>query len=244
MDTGRRELLTAVAAGMTVSVAGCSREADIDVNVHDDGYKPSKIRNSSLGEPTFNDRPLIGSEDAEVDVYYWNDYLCGHCKDFDLDVLPTIGEELVSEGVINMRLVPFPVVSSYSTEAGIWDEAVWRTVSDSAPMSYWVWRKTVYSVSETQGERWARDGVFRAIIDAVPDVDLDAVTTYKQDNRGDIESFIESASDIAKQVELTGTPGFLMVNSETGATNAHSGRIRYTRFNQKVESLRQVENES
>lgn len=237
MGMNRRKWLVTVGSAVTVGTAGCVGDNEVEVTVRDDGYKPKTVQQSSIGEKEFTDRPLIGDETATVDTYYWNDYLCGHCKDFELNVLSTIGEELIDDGVVNMRLVPLPVVSTYSTEAIMWGKSVWETVQEDSPQSYWVWRKTVYSEHDKRGSSWATDRVFKAITEAVSGVDVDAVMNYKQNNRGRIKQLIEDSEKIAGEVGINGTPGLFFVNANNNATSAHQGPISYSEFNNKVNGM-------
>jgi protein-disulfide isomerase len=235
MNVNRRSVIGTIAVGIVGSVSGCATGPEPnEIDVQNEGYTPELIQESEIGDERFSGRPLVGDEEAPVHVYYWNDYLCSQCKLFDESVLPEIGRRLIREGVINMRLVPYPVVSDYSTEASIWGEAVWSVAKNNTPSAYWVWRNTVYHRQSGEGTGWAYDAVFEAITEAVPDLSVDAVTEYKDNNRDEITEQIETSSGVATTLRLQGTPAFMLYNSETENTNQTVGAANYSTFRREI----------
>lgn len=63
-------------------------------------------------------RPVMGNEDASVEIHVFEDFSCGACQDFVLNHLPNIKEEYIDEGLVTYYHYdwPIPVHPRWSSE--------------------------------------------------------------------------------------------------------------------------------
>lgn len=78
--------------------------------------------------------PTKGSADAAVTVQAFEDFACGHCRTFALEVLPEIESRYVESGEVSYehRDFPLPVDAEWSWAAPSAARAVQDTVGDEA----------------------------------------------------------------------------------------------------------------
>jgi len=76
--------------------------------------------------------PTLGSADAPVTVQAFEDFSCGHCGTFALQVLPQIVSEYVEPGEVRYEHHDFPFISEWSWKAASAARAVQDNVGNEA----------------------------------------------------------------------------------------------------------------
>lgn len=99
MYPSRRTLLHSSALLLTGALAGCTGS--------DDGGSGSGPADEATVDslPT----PTIGPDDAAVTVSVYEDYACGHCRNYVRGTFPQIQEEYIDEGTVQYEHHDFPI---------------------------------------------------------------------------------------------------------------------------------------
>ena len=98
MNLNRRNYLKVSAASIGgISIAGCIEP----------GETVDELPN-----------PVLGDEDAPLELHIFEDYSCQVCQDFNINHLPQLKEEYIDEGVVKMYHYdwPIPVHPRWSSE--------------------------------------------------------------------------------------------------------------------------------
>jgi hypothetical protein len=118
------------------------------------GYSPSTYQ-SLDGETGYGvelaNRPVVGERDAPVDMYYWMDYLCPFCKEFETQTLPKIGRNYIESGDVRLVFLSYPNIGQYSRPSAHWDRCVWRLNAESEPSTYWHWHGEAFDAQSDGG---------------------------------------------------------------------------------------------
>lgn len=100
MEPSRRTLLHSSALLLTGALAGCTGSED----------GSSAIAPSATGETVDSlPTPTIGPDDAAVTVSVYEDYACGHCRNYVRDTFPRIQDEYIDEGIVRYEHHDFPI---------------------------------------------------------------------------------------------------------------------------------------
>jgi len=184
-----------------------------------------------------DNRPVMGSREAPVDVYYWGDVLCPYCRAFEEDIFPSVGERYIGGGDMRMVFLQFPVASEYSPEAALWDRSVWQLVKDTEPVQYWEWRNAVFDRHPESGEEWASDEEFIEITDGVSGVDADGVVEFIEADREGLETLVLEDASAAETLTIESTPSFVFHNAETDTRRGIAGVRDEEAFIEEMEAV-------
>ena len=94
----RRNFLGTIAAGSTLSIAGCTSNG------------------AQTGSADPLEPPVLGNENAQITVDVYEDYKCSRCQTFNQESFPVIQDELLSAGTIQYRHRDFPVIGIESIQ--------------------------------------------------------------------------------------------------------------------------------
>jgi protein-disulfide isomerase len=128
--TTRRSLLTGLAAGATVGLAGCLGSGS--------GGSGGNGGGTGTGGGGQLPTPVKGDPGADVRVIVFEDYACPHCRDFSLNVVPQLDSEYIEPGTIRYEFhdFPIPVDEAVSWEAACAARAVQASEGDAAFFEY------------------------------------------------------------------------------------------------------------
>ncbi|WP_256300762.1 DsbA family protein [Haloarchaeobius salinus] len=242
MDSGsnitrRRALL---AGGATVAFGGGVAYLASRTGSSSGEYTPSTYQ--SLDESTgygveLAGRPVVGERDAPVDVYYWTDYLCPFCKEFETQTLPKIGRNYIEPGDVRLVFLSYPNIGQYSMPSAQWDRCVWRLNAETEPSAYWHWHGEAFEAQQSGGHDWADESTFEDITERTDGVDVPAVDDCRQNNREEIRSSIEADVDLAQNSGVQGTPGFVLYNRDADAAGKIVGAHPYENFAEALDRV-------
>jgi len=104
MERTRRAYLAAVGGVGLGATAGCLGGGN---NGGNSGANGCTIED----EPTVSSlpAPTLGPSDADVTVAAFEDFACGHCATYSLEVFPDIRAEYVETGVVRYEFHDFPI---------------------------------------------------------------------------------------------------------------------------------------
>jgi protein-disulfide isomerase len=83
-------------------------------------------------DKTYNEaeQPIVGEEDAPVELVIFTDYQCPHCKTWYEVVYPELKTRLLDTGKASLRFVNYPVIGIPSTYAAMASEYVYKENPD------------------------------------------------------------------------------------------------------------------
>jgi protein-disulfide isomerase len=182
--------------------------------------------------------PVMGSLDAPVTIYYWSEYQCPFCARFDAETLPKLIENYVATGDVRVVFIEFPYLGADSMTAAVMNQCVWRVVNDSNPDAYWRWHSAVFEAQEKENSGWASRANLLALTRDVEGVSADAVERCMTRNRDAIEGNIETDSQRARALGISGTPGFIVYNRESERGGKLVGAQPYDRFESAIRRVK------
>jgi protein-disulfide isomerase len=137
-------------------------------------------------------KTVLGNPDGDVTIYEFSDYNCGYCKRVFSQVMAAVEED----GNTRLVIKEFPILAESSltaaqlsmaaAELGRFEEFHTALMSWQGPLD---------------------DEAFGRIISQL-DIDREALDAVIA--RGDIDAAIRTNQNIARQLQLTGTPGFVI----------------------------------
>ena len=185
-------------------------------------------------------RPVAGERGAPVDIYYWTDYLCPFCKQFEVETLPELGRRQLDTGDARLAVLPYPNIGEYSTPAAVWGRCVWSQVADSNPEAFWNWHAAAYGEQSGSGTDWADEETFAAITEQTDGVDLSAVESCREERGSSIRERFEPNVGVAREARIQGTPGFVLYNRDSGAAGKLVGAHPYENFADAIDRVKQA----
>lgn len=79
-------------------------------------------------------QPMLGGEDAPIQIVEFVDYLCPHCKDFQERILTQLELEYINSGLVSFIMVNFPLpMGAQSLSAALAGECVYH----QSETSFW-----------------------------------------------------------------------------------------------------------
>lgn len=202
----RRQAVAAI--GVVAGLAGCSGEsgggAEQGIST---GYE-CDISESTGEEVSELPRPVYGSNSAPNTVAVFEDFACSHCRDFHLNNLPAIKDEMKNQDSPDFKIVhhdaPIPV-SNWSVRVAQMARFVQDTVGDDA---FYTFSKLAYENQDNYSWQVLGDAVVDAGILSSP------CGMYNAAASGKYNPVISADRDYAfDELRIQGTPA-VFVNGE------------------------------
>lgn len=181
------------------------------------------------------DDPALGSTDAPVTIAYFGDYTCPICNRFEQRVFPGLKSQIVGDDV---RFVKknFPVVSRQSPQLAQASQAVWNQVTDGDTAVFWEWHKTVYDNQGRERSGWATQQRILELTGQVDGVSADTVRAAL--NQQTYQAEVQQDLREGKQLGVSGTPTFIIYNTETGEYTKLVGPQPVSQFRNAIKQVR------
>lgn len=189
----------------------------------------------SVADLTWEDDPVLGSEDAEVTLVWFSDLNCMYCRRFAQNSFPQIRENFVNSGDVRVVKKDFITMGENSFTLAKASQAAWQLVGEENPEVYWTWSNTV---SENQPERKRNSkNVTEDIISTTQNVDgINAEQLRQRIKEIDQQEIQEDISQ-GKQRGISGTPGFLIFKTGSGQATTITGAQPYSTFEFEINKL-------
>lgn len=181
--------------------------------------------------------PVMGSDDAPIDMYYWSDYLCPFCSTFALKIHPKIARNSVADGTLRVVFLQLPNIGPNSTPASILAKCVWDQVADSEPNRFWEWHHAVFEQQGEENSGWADIEKLFTITENAG-FDTDPLKDCIENRQDSIKEEIQAEIDPADQEKIKGTPAFVLVNKENGTKQKITGAQPYNTFKSTIRSMK------
>lgn len=184
--TTRRQFLAGAAVATGVALAGC-------------GGQPSSGPTVSSDADTLP-APTLGPEDADVTVMAFEDYACGHCQTYSLDIFPQVRSEYIEPGSIRYEFHDFPLpVSEQSRPAANAARAVQDTVDTDA---FWSFSKGLFENQSRLGPE-----LYAQLAETVG-ADPETVRTAATEATYDVT--VQADVNRGSELGIRGTPGVVV----------------------------------
>src|SRR5699024_11084127 len=140
--------------------------------------------------------------------------------------------------VVLIVLNEIPYIGVDSVTAGVLNHCVWRQVKKSNPNAYWLWHSAVFDTQGKENSGWASKSNLLDITRDVDGVSADGVEGCMTQNRSAIEKSIESDTQRAHALGISGTPGFILYNRQSEKAGKIVGAQPYDRFKSAIEQVK------
>ena len=140
------------------------------------------------------DQVVLGNPDGDVTLVEFFDYNCGYCR----AALPDLATLLAEDPNLRVILKEFPILSNESIDAA----RVAVLVGD-ADVDYWTFHEALFT-SRGQVDK-------QVALAAAADLGLNPVDAgTRHGHRGDVAASIQTSYEIAKALNITGTPTYII----------------------------------
>lgn len=188
MVSRRQFIQSLTAAGITVSLAGCSNNTN---NGNGTNKVEPQLDPPSLGDPN---KPRLA---------VFEDYACPHCRTFSLEFFPKLKKDFIDTNKIEYihRDLPIPV-SSYSLPAAMAGRAIQDLVGNDA---FWEYKKIIFQ---------NQPGLDYGLIgQAATKVGGDKKKILEKTKNNVYKDHIERDKNIAKEFNVKATPTLVYVDT-------------------------------
>lgn len=155
------------------------------------------------------DGSTMGSPDAPIKVTFFEDFQCPFCLRFTGEDEPTLVEEYVKTGKIQIEYAHFPVLGGESVDAAIASECA------ADQDLFWEYHKALFAKQADEGQASNEElNVGRFSLDALSDLageaGLDRAEFDSCMASGDKVEAVDEDEAAARAAGLSGTPNFLL----------------------------------
>lgn len=193
-------------------VPGSSKVAGADIS---GAIVPSTGGNTG-GAPTAVDprniatanAPFVGNTDAPLTMFYWRDFQCPYCHQFEQATLPAIIEKYVKTGQVKIYFKDFAFLGPDSQTVALVSRAVW----ESAPSRYFDWKVAILNAQGTEPSGWASLENVIAVTGKVSGIDANRVSGLVNSKQGEYQQIMDTDKAEAQSAGINGTPGFVIGN--------------------------------
>ncbi|UPV76925.1 DsbA family protein (plasmid) [Halorussus limi] len=182
-------------------------------------------------------KPVMGSTDADLDVYYWSDFQCPFCNRFEQNTFPKLIREHVKTGDARVVFIEFPYIGDASMTGAVAAKCVWRQVREESPETYWAWHSEVFDAQEKPNSGWLTREKLVGIAARVPNLDRQKVESCLSSTRESLVKEVQEEMARAKSFGVRGTPAFVFYNPQTEKAGKLVGAQPYDRFQSAIENL-------
>jgi protein-disulfide isomerase len=155
----------------------------------------------------------LGQSTAPVTLAYFGDLECPFCRDFSLEVLPSIIQRWVRSGELRIE---YHALQTATPEPAVFAAQQVAALAAGKQRKAWQFIETFYDLQGEEGSGYVTDTYLEGIAAQVPGLDL---ARWASD-RADPELTREIATDeqAAENAGLHGTPSFLIGASGSAMT--------------------------
>jgi protein-disulfide isomerase len=190
----------------------------------------------------YTDRPVMGSLDAPLRLFYWTDYQCPYCKQFDENTLPKLAERRVRSGELAVVFLEYPLFGDDSWTAAALSKCVWRTVRGSDPDAWGRWHRHVFGQQGEKNDGWASPANLYDYSGTVEGVPVPGLRTCMRNDRESIVASVEA--DVATATEDLSlrrvTPMFALSDTESGRWTPIPGAQPYETFEKAIAKVKEA----
>lgn len=151
-------------------------------------------------------QPVLGPEDAPVEVVLFEDFLCPHCGTFSETVLPRIKREYVDSGQARVYYKNYVVIGPEAERVALVGECAFQQGNDV----FWTLEPVLYRSQDDLDERRA----IELADQYVEGIDREALQSCVSGDEA-LDAVREDVAH-ARELGLTGTPSVLVAGEQVG----------------------------
>ena len=180
-------------------------ESKIESNQPTPQQAPQPVRIS------LDDDPIRGDPNAPITIVEFSDFQCPFCARFHVQTLPSIIEEYIAEGKVNLVYRDFPIQSIHPNAL----PAAVAAECANEQGKYWEYHDTLFE-KQNSWNRLDSNSAITTFSQYATDIGLEQeqfdsclqTGKYLEEVQGDLRD--------GRDYEITGTPGFFIGNEEIG----------------------------
>ena len=166
---------------------------------------------------------VLGEPVAPVTLEYFGDLECPFCRDFSLDVLPSIIQQWVRSGKLRIE---YRALQTATREADVFVAQHVAALAAGKQDKEWHFVETFYAEQGEEGSGYVTETYLEGIASQIPHLDLPRWATDRKDPQ--LPKEIASDAEAAANAGLNGTPSFLLgASGGTMKTFSPAGRSSF-----------------
>jgi protein-disulfide isomerase len=183
--------------------------------------------------------PVMGKQNTNIpiDIYYWYDYQCSYCKQFETQYLPKLVRNEIASGTARLVFLLYPNYGQHSWTAAVMAKCLWQQVKDRNPELFWKWHHTVFKNQQLAGGAWSSRKSLLGYARNIKGINARAIDQCMRKNRKQIEADVRKERKRGRKVGFSGTPGFVLYHPTTDRHVQLQGAQPYIRFHNQIQSF-------
>jgi protein-disulfide isomerase len=171
--------------------------------------------------------PILGSDSAPITIIEFGDYQCEQCYKWYHNTKDSIVQNYIETGKANLIFVDLAILGRDSPKAAA------ATYCAEEQGKYWEYHDLLYNFQEGVDSGWANSERLKAFAFSL---ELDTELFDSCVNSGKFSKRVLFNTNEAKKQGATGTPTFIIVNSE-GEQQKIGGAQPYSVFQKVLDSM-------
>jgi len=171
--------------------------------------------------------PILGSDSAPITIIEFGDYQCEQCYNWYHNTKDSIVQNYIETGKANLIFVDLAIIGRDSPKAAA------ATYCAEEQGKYWEYHDLLYTYQERVDSGWANSERLKAF---AYDLKLDTELFDSCIDSGKFAKRVQFNTNEAKKQGATGTPTFIIVNSE-GEQQKIGGAQPYSVFQKVLDSM-------
>ena len=161
-------------------------------------YNPSDYKVTGFD---LEKQPVIGKEDAPINMTLFSDFSCPDCKNWDNNVFNKIKKDFIDTGKVKFHFINYQFLNESSYKAGVASESVYH----QNPKEFLTFFNGIYSLQDHSNPKWANeDSLVKLAKDLKLDINYDTL-------QKDIQSYtylkdVHQDRAIGQHYGVQGTP--------------------------------------
>jgi protein-disulfide isomerase len=155
----------------------------------------------------------LGSETAPVRLLYFGDLQCPFCRDFTLEVLPSVIERWVRPGDLRIE---YHALETATGEPDVFLAQQAAALAAGRQEKAWQFIETFYREQGEEGTGYVTERFLEGIAAEIPGIDLSQWNRDRRDPQ--LAGEIAADEQAAESAGLSGTPSFLIGPGSGAAT--------------------------
>jgi protein-disulfide isomerase len=148
----------------------------------------------------------LGPDDASLKLVEFADLKCPFCQRFQLDVLPTVVDQYVRPGDVQLEISGMAFLGEGS------ETALRAVLAASLQDKAWNVADLLYTQQGPENENWVTDELLRAVGNAVPGLGVDKMMSDM--DSAEVDELYQQAAQQRADLGVTRTPTFFVVSGD------------------------------
>ncbi|WP_181833052.1 DsbA family protein [Bacillus taeanensis] len=169
---------------------------------------PNANQSEELELP-YETQPVLGAEDASVQIVEFGDYKCPACQAFDESIFTQLKTDFIDNGKVSFYFMNYPFIGADSETAALAGEAVYEQDKEQ----FWAFHHALFENQGPEEQRWATKERLLEVAEASTK-DLDIEKLEKDIEKKTFKGEVESDKQILDQYGFKGTPTLFINGKE------------------------------